>query len=195
MNDVKYFKTQNDFRKWFEKNHKKAGELWVGYYKKSTGKPSIDWPHSVDEALCFGWIDGIRKSIDESSYKIRFTPRKPGSHWSAVNIKKIEELKKQGFVKPEGLKAFNMRKEEKSAMASYENKDRSFDEQYESMIKKNKKAWEYFKSQPLWYQRTAGWWIMSAKKEETRLKRLAILIDDSQNKKTIAPLKKPGKQQ
>jgi uncharacterized protein YdeI (YjbR/CyaY-like superfamily) len=183
-----FFKTQKDFRKWLEKNHDKLTELWVGFYKKSSGKPSIDWPQSVDEALCFGWIDGIRKSIDEKSYKIRFTPRKPRSTWSAINIKRVGELKKLGLIQPSGLKAFSYRKDDKSVLYSYENRHKGLDLVYEKKIKANKKAWEFFQTQPPWYRHTSGWWVMSAKKEETRRKRLAKLIEDSENGRRIAQL-------
>jgi len=183
-----FFKTQKDFRTWFEKNHDKEAELWVGFYKKHSGKPSIDWPQSVDAALCFGWIDGIRKSIDEESYKIRFTPRKPRSTWSAVNIKKVNELKKLGLMHPAGLKAFSLRKDDKSVLYSYENRHKGLYAVYEKKLRANKKAWKFYQSQPPWYRHTSGWWVMSAKKEETRLKRLAKLIEDSENRRRIAQL-------
>jgi uncharacterized protein YdeI (YjbR/CyaY-like superfamily) len=188
-----FFKTQKDFRKWLAKNHDKQTELWVGFYKKSTEKPSIDWHQSVDEALCFGWIDGIRKSIDEESYKIRFTPRKPRSTWSAVNIKRVGELKKLGLMHPAGLKAFSIRKDDKSVLYSYENRHKGLDTVYEKKLKENKKAWEFYQSQPSWYRHTSGYWVMSAKKEETRQKRLARLIEDSENSRTIPQLTRTKK--
>jgi len=185
-----FFKSPADFRKWFEKNHAKAQELLVGFYKKGSGKPSITWPESVDQALCFGWIDGIRKSIDDISYTIRFTPRKPRSIWSAINIKRVEELIKLGLMKPAGLEAFQKRNEERSGVYSFEQKNHKLDGAYEKKFRANKKAWTFFQSQPPWYQRTSIWWVMSAKKEETRLKRLATLIDDSAHGRTIAPLRR-----
>lgn len=175
---IRFFPTQKHLRRWFEKNHKKEKELFVGFYKVSSGKPSVTWPQSVDEAICFGWIDGIRKSIDDESYCIRFTPRNPKSNWSAVNIKKVEELTKLGVMKPEGLTAFSYRKEEKSKIYSYENLVVSFDKSYEKRFKANKEAWKYFKYTPPSYQKIATRWVMSAKQEATRLKRLNELIND-----------------
>jgi uncharacterized protein YdeI (YjbR/CyaY-like superfamily) len=179
MKDVKFFKTQSDFRKWLEKNHLKVSEQWVGFYKKGSGKPSIDWPQSVDEALCFGWIDGLRKSIDEISYKIRFTPRKPKSHWSNVNIKRIKELMELGLVFPAGEKAFSLRDENRTARAAYEQKSIEFNPEHLKIFKSNKKAWEFFCGEPAGYRKTCTWWVISAKREETRLKRLEELISDS----------------
>jgi len=188
-----FFKTPADFRKWFEKHHDKAQELLVGFYKKGSGKPSITWPESVDQALCFGWIDGIRKSIDDISYTIRFTPRKSRSNWSVINIKRVEELTKSGLMKPAGLEAFQKRTKERSGVYSFEQRVHKLDDGYEKKFLANKKAWAYFQSQPPWYRRTSSWWVMSAKKEETRLKRLATLIDDSAHERTIAPLTRTKK--
>lgn len=179
MDDVKFFKTQSDFRKWLEKNHQAKTEQWVGFYKKGSGKPSIDWPQSVDEALCFGWIDGLRKSIDHESYKIRFTPRKPTSHWSNVNIKRIKELMELGLVRPTGEKAFNGRDEKKIARAAYEQESVELPKELLKIFIANKTAWEFFQNQPAGYCKTCTWWVISAKREETRLKRLAELISDS----------------
>lgn len=177
--EIKFFKTQSEFRKWLKKNHEKVAEQWVGFYKKGSGKPSIDWPQSVDVALCFGWIDGLRKSIDEESYKIRFTPRKGSSHWSNVNIKRIKELMELGLVFPAGEKAFNGRDEKRVARAAYEQGELEFGAELEKIFKANKKAWEFFHSQPAGYCKTCIWWVISAKREETRLKRLEELINDS----------------
>lgn len=185
-----FFKSPSAWRAWLKKNHSKTKELWVGFYKKDSGKPSITWPESVDQALCFGWIDGIRKSIDAESYKIRFTPRRQRSIWSAVNIKRVKELSKLGLMHPAGLEAFNKRDEKKSAIYSYERATSALDGVYEKQFKENKKAWKFFQSQPPWYRHTSGWWVMSAKKEETRLKRLAVLIKDSKNRTTIPPLRR-----
>lgn len=185
---VIFFKSPSDFRKWLEKNHTSAQELWVGYYKKGSGKPSITWSESVDEALCFGWIDGIRKSIDDISYTTRFTPRKQRSTWSNVNINRVQELIKDKRMQPAGLKAFENRKEDKSGIYAYEQRDKKLDDKYEQKLKANKKAWEFFQAQPPWYQRTSSWWVISAKKEETRLKRLDQLIADSAEGRTIAQL-------
>ncbi len=184
-----YFKTPADYRKWFEKNYTKATELWVGFYKKDSGKPSITWQESVDQALCFGWIDGIRKSIDEQSYKIRFTPRRPTSIWSEINIKKIEELKKLNLVTKEGWDIFINRRPEKSNRYSFEQRKNSeLPDEFIKKIKANKKAWEYYSSQPSWYKHTSTFWIISAKQEGTKLRRLEQLIKDSAESRMIAPL-------
>lgn len=175
----KFFKSPSAFRKWLAGNHTRAKELWVGFYKKSSGKPSITWPESVDEALCFGWIDGLRKTIDEESYKIRFTPRKPNSIWSAVNIRNAEKLLKEKRMQPTGLKAFEARKEYRSGIYSYEQRSPELVEPYSGKLKRNKTAWKFFQAQPPGYRKTINWWIVSAKKEETRLKRLEQLIEES----------------
>lgn len=175
----KFFKTSSDFRKWFEAYHVSAPELWVGFYKRDSGKPSITWPQSVDEALCFGWIDGIRKSIDEISYKIRFTPRKPRSNWSAVNIKRAQQLIDQGLVWPAGLKAFEAREENRSGLYSYEQRSPELPNQYGKKLKNDLAAWKFFQAQPPSYRKAANWYVLSAKREETRLKRLDALIEYS----------------
>ena len=176
---VKFFNTPSEFRKWLEAHHASETELWVGFYKKDSGKSSITWPQSVDEALCFGWIDGIRKKIDEVSYKIRFTPRKQRSTWSAVNIKRVPELTEQGLMKETGLKAFAARQENRSGIYSYEQRSPELPAQYAKKLKKNAAAWKFFQAQPPSYRKAVNWWVVSAKQEETRLKRLDKLIDDS----------------
>ena len=184
-----FFATPSAFRKWLEEHHETAQELWVGFYKTSSGKPSITWPEAVDQALCFGWIDGVRKGIDDLSYTIRFTPRKPHSIWSAVNIKRAQELARLSLMRPAGLKAFEERDQKKSGLYSYEQRKSSqLDPAYENQFKANKKAWDFFQSKPPSYQQPAIWWVMSAKQEETRLKRLARLIEDSEHGRTIGPL-------
>lgn len=187
-----FFPTPADFRNWLAKNHAKTTELVVGFHKKGSGKPSITWPESVEEALCYGWIDGIRRSYDEDSYTIRFTPRKPTSTWSAINIKLVEKLIAEKRMRTPGLKAFQMRKAEKSAVYSYENRAQTLDPAMERIFKKSKTAWEYFEAQPPWYRRTCVHWVTSAKKEETRAKRLATLISDSAAGRWIGPLKRPS---
>ncbi len=183
-----FFSTQSDLHKWFEKNHNKVDELWVGYYKKVTGKPSITWQESVDEALCFGWIDGIRKSIDEESYKIRFTPRRKGSIWSTVNTKRIKELIKLGLVKPAGLEVFNKRDKKKTNRYSFEQKEAKLPKEFEKKLKANKKAWNYFQTLPPSAKRLSTWWVISAKKEETKLRRLDTLIKCSEEGRKIPGL-------
>ena len=178
--NVKFFATPADFRKWLAAHHETASELWVGFYKKESGRPGITWPQSVDEALCVGWIDGIRKRLDDESYVIRFTPRKAQSTWSAVNIARVAELTREGRMKAAGLAAFERRSDEKSAIYAYEQrKTATLDEAAERRFRANAKAWEFFQSQAPWYRRTAIYKVMSAKREETRQKRLAELIADS----------------
>ena len=182
---AKFFRTPADFRTWLEKNHSTATEVWVGFYKKDSEKPSIRWPESVDEALCFGWIDGIRKRVDEISYQIRFTPRRRGSVWSATNIKRTKELAQEGRMRSTGLSAFAARIENKSGIYSYEQRNTELGEPYAKLLKKNKAASNFFKKQPPSYRKMIGWWIISAKKEETRMARLAKLISESAKGKRL----------
>ena len=170
---------------WLEENHATATELWVGFYKKDSGKPSITWPQSVDQALCFGWIDGIRKRVDESSYQIRFTPRRRGSIWSAINIKRAKELVREKQMRPTGLKAFQVRIENKSGIYSYEQRSTELSEPYAKVLRKNKAASNFFETQPPSYRKMIGWWIVSAKKEETRIARLVKLISESAKGKRL----------
>lgn len=188
--NIQFFETSAEFREWLEKHSKVSKEVWVGYYKKATGKKCPTWSESVDQALCYGWIDGIRKSLDEFSYANRFTPRSPKSVWSNVNIKKVESLIDQGLMKPEGLKAFELRKAEKSGIYSFELEAVSFQDPYLSIFKKNDKAWNYFTKMSPSYQRIATQWVMSAKQDTTRNKRLRILIEDSEAGIKIAPLRR-----
>ena len=182
---AKFFRTPADFETWLAKNYATATELWVGFYKKDSGKPSITWPESVDQALCFGWIDGIRKRIDKISYQIRFTPRRRGSIWSAINIKRAKELVRQERMRPSGLEAFAARIENKSGIYSYEQRTTELTEPYAQSLKKNKAAWKFFQTQPLSYRKMIGWWIISAKKQETRMARLAKLISESAKGKRL----------
>lgn len=181
-----YFPSPSDLRAWFEKHHQTASELWVGYYKKSSGQPSVTWPESVDEALCFGWIDGIRKSVDEHRYTIRFTPRRPGSIWSAVNIRRAQALAEQGRMQPAGLQAFEAHRETRSGIYSYEQRRDQLEEPYAAIFRQNQAAWEFFQAQPASYRKAANWWVISAKKEATRRKRLEQLIEDSAHGRTLA---------
>ena len=176
---AQFFRSPCDLQKWFEKHHTNGEELWVGYYKKNSGKASIGWPESVDEALCVGWIDGVRKSIDDVSYKIRFTPRKRGSVWSRVNIKRCRVLAEQGRMRPAGLKAFEARRANKSGIYAYEQRREQLEEPYQGILQRNKAAWVFFQAQPPGYRKTLGWWVLSARQEETRLRRLKKLIEQS----------------
>jgi uncharacterized protein YdeI (YjbR/CyaY-like superfamily) len=180
-----FFETPAAFRKWLEKNHSAATELLVGFHKRGSGKPSMTLPESVDQALCFGWIDGVRRRIDDVSYSIRFTPRKLISNWSAINIARVAELTKLGLMRPAGLRAFEQRREDKSAIYAYENAVRMFDPAHEKTFRANRKAWQFFNSQPPSYRRVCIYWVTSAKREETRDRRLATLIDDSANGQRI----------
>ncbi|MGH2509157.1 MAG: YdeI/OmpD-associated family protein [Gammaproteobacteria bacterium] len=174
-----FFRTPAKFRDWLAKNHVLSDELLVGFYKKNSGKPGITWPESVDQALCFGWIDGVRKNMDDESYSIRFTPRKPGSTWSSVNIERAEALIADGRMQPAGLKAYKARREGKSRVYSYEQRSIDLEEPYRGLLKKNKTAWNFFQSQPSSYRRKVCWWIENAKKQETRQKRFEQLADYS----------------
>ena len=174
-----FFAKQSDFRKWLQKNHKKETELLVGFYKVGSGKPSMSWSQSVDEALCFGWIDGVRKSINKDSYQIRFTQRKSTSIWSAINIKKIDELTKLGLMQPAGLASFGKRTEGKSKIYSYEKDEEELTQDFKKQFKANKKAWDYFQSLAPSYRKISTHWVMSAKQETTRIKRLNQLISES----------------
>ena len=187
-----FFESPDAFREWLQRNHNKKSELLVGFYKRGSGRPSITWPESVDQALCFGWIDGVRKRIDEDSYSIRFTPRKKRSNWSAVNIRRVAELVKLGLMHAMGLRAFENRREDKSAIYSYENQPRKLPPAYEKKFRANKKAWKYFTEQAPSYQRMMMFYVMSAKKEETRERRLATVIRESARGKRIGlmPAKK-----
>jgi uncharacterized protein YdeI (YjbR/CyaY-like superfamily) len=190
----RFFAKPADFRRWLERNHDKSAELWVGFYKKGSGKPSITWPEAVDQALCFGWIDGLRKSVDDDSYMIRFTPRTARSTWSAVNIKRAKELIGEGLMQPAGLKAFEARTDDRSAIYSYEQrKTAELDSAQTKQFQKNRKAWEFFQAQPPGYRRSAAHWVVSAKQEETRARRLSQLIEDSERGKAIGPLRRPTK--
>ncbi|UFH31468.1 YdeI/OmpD-associated family protein [Chryseobacterium sp. C-71] len=184
--NITFFPTQQDFCKWLEENHKTKTELLVGFYKVGTKKPSMTWSESVDQALCFGWIDGVRKSIDEESYSIRFTPRKPTSIWSTINIKKMEELTKAGLMKPAGLDAFKLRKENKSGIYSHETENVKFSQEYEEQFKANQKAWEFFEKQAPSYKKVMTHWIMSAKQQKTQISRLEKTILESEKEKRIS---------
>lgn len=187
MSEVFFFTTQDAFSGWLTANSD-AKELWVGYYRKNTGRPSLSWSDSVDVALCFGWIDGVRHSIDDQSYKIRFTPRKTNSVWSAVNVKKVKELIQSGKMRPAGLRVYNNRSDQQG----YTSDDRNIplSKEFEERIKANPSAWQFLANLAPSYRRDSIWWVMSAKKEETRLKRLGILIESSQAGLKIPSLRK-----
>jgi uncharacterized protein YdeI (YjbR/CyaY-like superfamily) len=187
-----FFEKPADLRAWLEKNHETEPELIVGAYRKATGKPSVTWPEIVGEALCFGWIDGIRRGIDDESWSIRLTPRKPTSNWSSVNIRRVAELEKEGRMTPAGRAAFEKRREERSGIYSYERrKSAKLPQEQESEFRANEAAYAFFQSQPPGYRQTAIHWVVSAKREETRRKRLATLIEDSANGRRLRQLTRP----
>ena len=186
------FERPQDFRAWLEQHHDTEPELWVGYHKKGTGIPSMTWPESVDEALCFGWIDGIRKRIDAERYMIRFTPRRARSIWSAVNIARVAVLTEQGRMRPAGVAAFAARREDRSGIYSYEQREKEqLAPAFEKRFRAKKRAWASFEAMPKSYRQAAIRWVMTAKKEETRERRLATLIADSAAGRTVPPLTRP----
>jgi uncharacterized protein YdeI (YjbR/CyaY-like superfamily) len=180
-----YFENPDEFRKWLKAHHNKEKELIVGFYKVGSGKPSITWSQSVDQALCFGWIDGIRKSIDKERYCIRFTPRRSSSIWSAINVKKVEELTKAGLMHPEGLKAYSFIADNKSKIYSHEKSTVLLDDEYEKQFRNNEIAWNFFTKQAPSYKKVITHWIMSAKQEKTRQSRLEKTIIESGKLKRI----------
>jgi uncharacterized protein YdeI (YjbR/CyaY-like superfamily) len=189
---TRFFATPDDFRAWLEENHARQQELFVGFYKRDSGKPSITWPESVDAALCYGWIDGVRNSIDATSYRIRFTPRKPTSTWSAVNVKRVAELTRLGLMRSAGVKAFEARRGDRTGIYAYEQrKTATLGPTFEEQFRANKKAWLFFQAQPPWYRRTATYYVISAKQEQTRLRRLAQLIADCERGLFIKELRRP----
>ena len=186
---VVFYRSSEEFRRWLEAEHHQCEELWVGFCKKSS-KPSITYPEAVDEALCFGWIDGVRRSVNADAYTVRFTPRKLKSQWSAVNIRKVERLSDAGRMRPAGVKAFEGAKDQ-SRKYSYEQRHQAhFSSEMERHFRANRKAWDFFQAQPPWYRRTATFWVITAKQEETRQKRLNTLIADSERGQPIKPLRR-----
>jgi uncharacterized protein YdeI (YjbR/CyaY-like superfamily) len=178
--DAIFFSSSAEFRAWLEEHHETASELWVGYYKKATGKPTMTWSEAVDEALCFGWIDGKLQRMDEERHRQRFTPRRPNSNWSAINIAKVTELRKQGRMRPAGEAAFAARREDRSAVYSYERRhEAAFDAEQEATFRANKPAWTWFGEQSPSYRQMATFWVVSAKRPDTRARRLATLIECS----------------
>jgi len=184
---VTIFNSSAEFRAWLEKNHDRVAELWLGFYNKRTHKKSITYREALEEALCFGWIDGVRKSINETTYKQRFTPRKPKSYWSAVNTRRAGELAKLGRMASSGIEAFE-RRASKSTKYSFESRPKKLAPAYEKQFKANPAAWEFFRTQAPWYQRTSIFWVVSAKQEETRQRRLATLMSDSEKGRRVGML-------
>jgi uncharacterized protein YdeI (YjbR/CyaY-like superfamily) len=188
----KFFATPGEFRAWLESHHDRARELLVGFYKRSSGRPSMTWPESVDEALCFGWIDGVRRSLGEDAYTIRFTPRRPGSIWSAINVAKVATLTEAGKMRPSGERVFAARRPDRTGVYSFERKEPPvLSNAQATLLRKNAKAAAFFDAQPPWYRRTAIHWVVSAKREDTRARRLAELIADSAAGRRITVLTSP----
>ena len=184
----KFFSSPAEFRQWLEQNHDRASELMIGFHKKSSGKESITYAEALDEALCFGWIDGVRKKLNETSYVQRFTPRKPRSIWSLINVNHVERLKKEGRMHPAGLEAYARRDPKRTGIYSFENEPHKLAPAYEKKFRQNKSAWKFFEEQPPYYKKLMIFRIMSGKKEETRLRRLEQLIETSAQGKRIGPL-------
>jgi uncharacterized protein YdeI (YjbR/CyaY-like superfamily) len=174
--DPIFFETPAEFRGWLAENHATAGHLLVGFHKKGSGRKSMTWPEAVDEALCYGWIDGVRKGIDAGSYTIRFTPRKKGSVWSTVNVNRVRALSELGLMQPTGLAAFEARKEDRSGIYSHEQGDVEMPEPYLGLLREDAAAWEFYEKQPASYRKAVNWWVASARKDETRRRRLDSLV-------------------
>jgi uncharacterized protein YdeI (YjbR/CyaY-like superfamily) len=185
-----FFNSPEEFYAWLEEHHETESEVYVGFYKTHTGKRAMTWSESVDQALCFGWIDTRANSIDEDRYMQRFTPRKPGSNWSKINVEKVAKLKEAGLMRPAGLAAFERRSEDRTGVYSFERENAALPPEYEERLRANPSAAEYFDARPPWYRRTATHWVVSAKREETRLRRLAQLIEDSAAGLDIKPLRR-----
>jgi uncharacterized protein YdeI (YjbR/CyaY-like superfamily) len=189
-----YFSSPDELWAWLEAHHEAESEVWVGYWKKATGKPSLTWSQAVDQALCFGWIDGVLRRVDDERHVQRFTPRKPTSNWSAINIAKVEQLRAERRMRPAGEAAFARRRDDGSAVYSYEQrKNPVLEPEQEERFKANAVAWENFMAMPPSYRKPALWWVISAKKPETRERRLATLIEDSAAGRRIAQMSNPAK--
>lgn len=188
--NVIFFATPAELRAWFVANHDSAAELWIGYHRKHTGRPSVAWQDLVDQELCFGWIDSVRYSLDGDRSAQRVTPRRKRSVWSAINIRRFGELEALGLVHPAGRAAFERRDEARSAIYSYENRSRGLDAAGEASFRNHRGAWKFFESQPPSYRKSAAFWVVSAKREETRRRRLSVLIECSKNGERIPPLRR-----
>lgn len=185
-----FFEAPEDFRAWLSENHDSVEVQWVGFWKKATGKPSITWPESVEQALCFGWIDGLRRSIDDEAYTIRFTPRRPDSHWSRKNVETYRALEERGLIEPAGRSAWEARDPENTARASYEREKAELSDELRAMLDADARAAAWFDAQPPGYRRTATFWVVSAKKKETRKRRMRQLVRDSAAGRKIGPLRR-----
>ena len=191
MNDDEalYFATPEAFRAWLEANHETCDAQWIGYFKKKSGVPSITWPESVDEALCVGWIDGLRRSVDDKRYRIRFTPRRPRSNWSKVNVERVAALEAEGRMKDAGRAAFARGQPEKGGVYGYEQRDEAaLDKEGDARFRADAAAWADFEARAPSYRKNAIYWVVSAKREATRERRLDTLIECSREGRTVPPL-------
>jgi uncharacterized protein YdeI (YjbR/CyaY-like superfamily) len=187
-----FFEDPAAFRAWLVEHHEHERELWVGFHRRDSGRASITWPEAVDQALCFGWIDGVRKRVDDESYTIRFTPRRPSSRWSAVNVARVGELERLGLMRPAGRRAFAARRADRTGTYSYEQRrEAALPDDYEQRLRANAAAWAHFSAQAPWYRRAAVHWVMEAKRQETRERRMAQLIERSAKGEPIGPLRRP----
>jgi uncharacterized protein YdeI (YjbR/CyaY-like superfamily) len=187
-----FFDSPEQLRDWLQRNHDSAAELLVGLHKRHTGRATLSWPQLVDELLCFGWIDGVRRRIDDHSYSIRITPRKPRSIWSAVNVARAAELEAAGLMHAAGRAAVGRRSEDRTGVYSYDRATPAkFDAVYEQRLRASAAAARFFDSQPPWYRRTATHWVMSAKRQETRDRRFAQLLEHSAAGRPVPPLTRP----
>lgn len=184
---LRFFRSRGEFRRWLHRNHSKATELWLGMYRKDSGKRGITYPEALEEALCYGWIDGIRKKLDDASFATRFTPRKRGSVWSKVNVGHVERLKAEGRMHESGLAAYEAKDDARSGVYSFEREAADLDAAAKNSFSRNREAWKYFQAQPPYYRRLASWWVISAKREETRNRRLAQLIECSAQQERLPP--------
>lgn len=192
--NVQFFETPAELRAWFEANHETAAELWVGYHRKRSGRPSVAWQDVVDQELCFGWIDSVRYSLGDDRSAQRITPRRKRSVWSAINIKRFQELEQMGLVHESGRAAFAARDEQRSRIYAYENRSLGLDEARQAEFRSHKRAWNFFETQAPWYRRTAAYWVMSAKREDTKDSRLKTLIAHSQKGERLPALSRPSRQ-
>ena len=183
------FASRAAFRQWLARNHGKAAEIWVAFYRKSSGKGGLTYDQAVEEALCFGWIDGLKKTHDAASFRQRFTPRRPRSIWSMINIRRAEKLRAAGRMAPPGLATFESRDPGRTGLYSFENRERELDAAGKRAFRADAGAWKFFNAQPPGYRRIASFWVMSAKRDETRERRLTQLISDSGRGERIAMLR------
>lgn len=193
MARARFFRTPTEWRRWLERNHDRESELWVGFYKKASGRKGITYDEALDEALAFGWIDGVRKGLDEDRSMMRFTPRRPKSNWSLKNIRRVRELTELGRMAPAGVAAFERRDPSEDAAYSFEQSDPHLGQEMQTRFRRNRKAWAFWEAQPPGYRKAATWWVISAKREETRLRRLEKLIEDSANDRRLRQLTSPSR--